>query len=112
MKDPRLANIPPNSALSTEVILNQLNAEDEPFAEYLWMEHEEEFNRQVRRLQARAHTHTQGQDRYAPHTHTHCSTSAQMTSCGFSTFNVDSSLTIMDPNSKRALNIHEMKINI
>lgn len=73
MKDPRLANIPPNSALSTEVILNQLNAEDEPFAEYLWMEHEEEFNRQVRRPHARARTRTLRNKTGTLHkdTHTH-----------------------------------------
>ncbi|XP_063733128.1 polyadenylate-binding protein-interacting protein 2-like [Eleginops maclovinus] len=33
MKDPRLSS--------------QLTLEDEPFAEFLWMEHEEEFNQQV-----------------------------------------------------------------
>lgn len=33
----------------TELILtSQFNAEDDPFAEYMWMENEEEFNRQVR----------------------------------------------------------------
>lgn len=49
MKDPRLVNIAPNMTVNDEVILsNQLNSEDDPFAEYMWMEHEEEFNRQVR----------------------------------------------------------------
>ncbi|KAM3613232.1 uncharacterized protein V6R79_022809 [Siganus canaliculatus] len=48
MKDPRLSNAAPNMSMSSEVIVNnQLNAEDDPFAEYLWMENEEEFNRQV-----------------------------------------------------------------
>lgn len=49
MKDPRLVNVAPNMTVNDEVILsNQLNSEDDPFAEYMWMEHEEEFNRQVR----------------------------------------------------------------
>lgn len=49
MKDPRLGNIVPNTTISNEVILSsQLNSEEDPFAEYMWMEHEEEFNRQVR----------------------------------------------------------------
>lgn len=59
MKDPRLGNIAPNMTISNEVILsNQLNSEDDPFAEYMWMEHEEEFNRQVR-----SSTHTWGSPR-------------------------------------------------
>ncbi|XP_059203016.1 polyadenylate-binding protein-interacting protein 2-like [Centropristis striata] len=45
MKDPSLGN---NMTISNEVILSShFLSEDEPFAEYLWMEHEEEFNRQV-----------------------------------------------------------------
>ena len=51
MKDPRLSNnVAPNMTISNEVILsNQVNIEDNnPFAEYMWMENEEEFNRQVR----------------------------------------------------------------
>lgn len=48
MKDPRLGNIVPDTTISNEVILSsQLNSEEDPFAEYMWMEHEEEFNRQV-----------------------------------------------------------------
>ncbi|KAM9357141.1 polyadenylate-binding protein-interacting protein 2-like [Symphorus nematophorus] len=50
MKDPRLSNnVAPNMTISNEVILsNQVNIEDNnPFAEYMWMENEEEFNRQV-----------------------------------------------------------------
>lgn len=48
MKDPRLNNVPPNMTINNEVILiNQFNSEDNPFAEYMWMENEEEFNRQV-----------------------------------------------------------------
>lgn len=45
MKDPRIGIVTPNS---TEMMLNQQNSEEEPFAEFMWMEHEEEFNRQVR----------------------------------------------------------------
>lgn len=49
MKDPRLGNIVPNTTISNEVILSShQNSEEDPFAEYMWMEHEEEFNRQVR----------------------------------------------------------------
>lgn len=51
MKDPRLTttNVPPPSSPSSglELHLDTLSTQDEPFAEYLWMEHEEEFNRQV-----------------------------------------------------------------
>lgn len=48
MKDPRLSNGSPNMTISNEVILiNQFNSEENPFAEYMWMENEEEFNRQV-----------------------------------------------------------------
>ncbi|XP_028271217.1 polyadenylate-binding protein-interacting protein 2-like [Parambassis ranga] len=46
MKDPSISSS--NMAVSTEVILNnQFNSEENPFAEYMWMENEEEFNRQV-----------------------------------------------------------------
>lgn len=49
MKDPSLGNVGPNMTISNEVILsNQFNSDDDPFAEYMWMENEEEFNRQVR----------------------------------------------------------------
>lgn len=48
MKDPRLNNVSPNMTINNEVILiNQFNSEENPFAEYMWMENEEEFNRQV-----------------------------------------------------------------
>ncbi|TKS65459.1 Polyadenylate-binding protein-interacting protein 2B [Collichthys lucidus] len=48
MKDPRLNHVEPNMTISNEVILNnQLNSEENPFEEYMWMENEEEFNRQV-----------------------------------------------------------------
>lgn len=42
MKDPRLRDV------SGDVVLSSLPDPDDPFAEYMWMEHEEEFNRQVR----------------------------------------------------------------
>lgn len=51
MKDPRIGVVSPNS---TEMMLNQQNSEEEPFAEFMWMEHEEEFNRQVRSNQGGA----------------------------------------------------------
>ncbi|XP_071390566.1 polyadenylate-binding protein-interacting protein 2-like [Centroberyx affinis] len=53
MKDPSRSNSSnnnsaPNMTISNDVILtNQFNLEDNPFAEYMWMENEEEFNRQV-----------------------------------------------------------------
>ncbi|XP_069575633.1 polyadenylate-binding protein-interacting protein 2-like [Brachyistius frenatus] len=47
MKDPSISNVAPKMTISNEVILNQLSPEDDPFAEYMWMENEEEFNRQV-----------------------------------------------------------------
>lgn len=49
MKDPSISSGGPNMTTGTELILtSQFNAEDDPFAEYMWMENEEEFNRQVR----------------------------------------------------------------
>ncbi|KAM9849946.1 polyadenylate-binding protein-interacting protein 2-like [Aulostomus maculatus] len=50
MKDPSLSNVAPNMAVTAEDILNhfnQFNLDENPFAEYMWMENEEEFNRQV-----------------------------------------------------------------
>lgn len=47
MKDPRICPVPPSSSSSSQMILDQQESEEEPFAEYMWMEHEEEFNRQV-----------------------------------------------------------------
>lgn len=51
MKDPSRSNrssSASNMTISNDVILNnQFNVEDNPFAEYMWMENEEEFNRQV-----------------------------------------------------------------
>ncbi|XP_029918173.1 polyadenylate-binding protein-interacting protein 2 [Myripristis murdjan] len=48
MKDPSRSSSAPNMTVSNDVILtNQFNLEDNPFAEYMWMENEEEFNRQV-----------------------------------------------------------------
>lgn len=49
MKNPSFGTTAPSLTVSGDVILsNQFSPDDEPFAEYLWMEHEEEFNRQVR----------------------------------------------------------------
>lgn len=54
MKDPSLSSVAPNMTVSNEVILsrqlnqfNQFQSEENPFAEFMWMENEEEFNRQV-----------------------------------------------------------------
>ncbi|GCB78668.1 hypothetical protein scyTo_0019443 [Scyliorhinus torazame] len=47
MKDPSQSNNTP-SINSDEVVLNgHSHDEDNPFAEYMWMENEEEFNRQL-----------------------------------------------------------------
>ncbi|XP_077429827.1 polyadenylate-binding protein-interacting protein 2-like [Vanacampus margaritifer] len=45
MKDPRLSQ----AVVSGVIVLSDQNgpADSNPFAEYMWMEHEEEFNRQV-----------------------------------------------------------------
>lgn len=51
MKDPGLRSSisGSNMAIITELILSgQSSSDQDPFAEYLWMENEEEFNRQVR----------------------------------------------------------------
>lgn len=52
MKDPNLSTSSgTNVTLAGEVILsNQFGSEENPFAEYMWMENEEEFNRQVSRF--------------------------------------------------------------
>ncbi|KAM6976645.1 polyadenylate-binding protein-interacting protein 2-like [Aplochiton taeniatus] len=47
MKDPSRSSCAPSLKINNEFILNQLNMEENPFAEYMWMENEEEFNRQV-----------------------------------------------------------------
>uniref|UniRef100_A0A2I4BIQ3 Polyadenylate-binding protein-interacting protein 2 n=1 Tax=Austrofundulus limnaeus TaxID=52670 RepID=A0A2I4BIQ3_AUSLI len=49
MKDPNLStSTTTNVTLAGEVILSsQFGSEENPFAEYMWMENEEEFNRQV-----------------------------------------------------------------
>ncbi|KAL6117200.1 paip2 [Pungitius sinensis] len=44
MRDPRLSS--ETTTIDTELVLNRV-AEDDPFADYMWMENEEEFNRQV-----------------------------------------------------------------
>uniref|UniRef100_H3C7J5 Polyadenylate-binding protein-interacting protein 2 n=2 Tax=Tetraodon nigroviridis TaxID=99883 RepID=H3C7J5_TETNG len=45
MKDPQTSCIVPRS--SSHMLLEQQQYEEEPFAEYMWMEHEEEYNRHV-----------------------------------------------------------------
>ncbi|KAM8908907.1 polyadenylate-binding protein-interacting protein 2-like [Spinachia spinachia] len=44
MRDPRLSS--ETTTINTELVLNRI-VQDDPFAEYMWMENEEEFNRQV-----------------------------------------------------------------
>ncbi|MGH0127097.1 UNVERIFIED_CONTAM: hypothetical protein FKN15_043786 [Acipenser sinensis] len=47
MKDPSRSSTTP-SIISDDLIVNgQSHDEDNPFAEYMWMENEEEFNRQI-----------------------------------------------------------------
>lgn len=49
MKDPSRSSTSP-SIISEDVIINGHSHEDDnPFAEYMWMENEEEFNRQASR---------------------------------------------------------------
>ncbi|XP_068181070.1 polyadenylate-binding protein-interacting protein 2-like [Antennarius striatus] len=48
MKDVSLSDILSNTTTGSEAILMEPSeSEGEPFAEYLWMEHEEEFDREV-----------------------------------------------------------------
>uniref|UniRef100_A0A1A8PT43 Polyadenylate-binding protein-interacting protein 2 n=1 Tax=Nothobranchius pienaari TaxID=704102 RepID=A0A1A8PT43_9TELE len=50
MKDPSINNTStsPSMTMAGEVILSsQFGIEENPFAEYMWMENEEEFNQQV-----------------------------------------------------------------
>ncbi|NWZ93590.1 PAIP2 protein, partial [Nesospiza acunhae] len=50
MKDPSRSSTSP-SIISEDVIINGHSHEDDnPFAEYMWMENEEEFNRQANQL--------------------------------------------------------------
>uniref|UniRef100_A0A3B3IG76 Polyadenylate-binding protein-interacting protein 2 n=1 Tax=Oryzias latipes TaxID=8090 RepID=A0A3B3IG76_ORYLA len=47
MKDPSFGTTTHSLTSGSDVILSsQFSPDEEPFAEYLWMEHEEEFNRQ------------------------------------------------------------------
>uniref|UniRef100_A0A2K6MDX1 Ataxin-2 C-terminal domain-containing protein n=1 Tax=Rhinopithecus bieti TaxID=61621 RepID=A0A2K6MDX1_RHIBE len=47
MKDPSRSSTSP-SIINEDVIINGHSHEDDnPFAEYMWMENEEEFNRQI-----------------------------------------------------------------
>ncbi|XP_030067388.1 polyadenylate-binding protein-interacting protein 2 isoform X1 [Microcaecilia unicolor] len=49
MKDPSRSSTSP-SIISDDVIINghgHIHEDDNPFAEYMWMENEEEFNRQI-----------------------------------------------------------------
>ncbi|KAM4555224.1 polyadenylate-binding protein-interacting protein 2-like [Odontesthes bonariensis] len=48
MKDPSIGGSAPNMSAGGEVILSgHFSSEEDPFAEYMWMENEEEFNQQV-----------------------------------------------------------------
>lgn len=55
MKDPSRSSTSP-SIISEDVIINGHSHEDDnPFAEYMWMENEEEFNRQASALSVLCH---------------------------------------------------------
>lgn len=45
MKASTCGDTPPDVRTGSEAV--QAEVEEDPFAEYLWMEHEEEFNQQV-----------------------------------------------------------------
>lgn len=47
MKDPGRSSSSSGFKGSDVILNNQMNSEENPFAEYMWMENEEEFNRQV-----------------------------------------------------------------
>ncbi|XP_028315593.1 polyadenylate-binding protein-interacting protein 2-like [Gouania willdenowi] len=48
MREPTFSNMPPNTSVSSDVVLiNQMNMDENPFAEFMWMENEEDFDRQV-----------------------------------------------------------------
>ncbi|XP_063046811.1 polyadenylate-binding protein-interacting protein 2-like [Engraulis encrasicolus] len=47
MKDPGRSSSSSGFKGSDVILNNQMNSEENPFAEYMWMENEEEFNRQI-----------------------------------------------------------------
>ncbi|MEQ2186812.1 hypothetical protein GOODEAATRI_032564 [Goodea atripinnis] len=47
MKDPTIATTSTSAGTGEVVLSSQFGSEEDPFAEYMWMENEEEFNRQV-----------------------------------------------------------------
>ncbi|XP_038867811.1 polyadenylate-binding protein-interacting protein 2-like [Salvelinus namaycush] len=47
MKDPSRINNTPSLSNSELILHGQFINDDNPFAEYMWMENEEEFNRQI-----------------------------------------------------------------
>ncbi|KAJ8254951.1 hypothetical protein GJAV_G00199240 [Gymnothorax javanicus] len=47
MKDPGRSSNTPNMINNDVIINGQFHNDDNPFAEYMWMENEEEFNRQI-----------------------------------------------------------------
>ncbi|KAG5852237.1 hypothetical protein ANANG_G00060280 [Anguilla anguilla] len=47
MKDPGRSSNTPNIINNDVIISGQFHNDDNPFAEYMWMENEEEFNRQI-----------------------------------------------------------------
>ncbi|XP_047440666.1 polyadenylate-binding protein-interacting protein 2-like [Mugil cephalus] len=47
MKDPRIGDGSSNMSINEVILNNQFNSDENPFAEFMWMENEEEFNRQV-----------------------------------------------------------------
>ncbi|XP_054882190.1 polyadenylate-binding protein-interacting protein 2-like [Poeciliopsis prolifica] len=47
MKDPTIGTTSTPTGAGEVVLSSQFGSEEDPFAEYMWMENEEEFNRQV-----------------------------------------------------------------
>lgn len=47
MKDPSRSSTSPNIINEGVIINSHAHEDDSPFAEYMWMENEEEFNRQI-----------------------------------------------------------------
>lgn len=48
MKDPNFSTSTSVMPAGEVILSSQFGSEENPFAEYMWMENEEEFNRQVR----------------------------------------------------------------
>ena len=49
MNGSRVANTSPSVKSKEDQVLNGHDEKENPFAEYMWMENEEDFNRQVKK---------------------------------------------------------------